>query len=114
MKLRFEDNTLRLRLSAEEVATFGETGQLASHVPLAPGPDGTLTYALQRAPDDSTAATTAVLRVAYLPGHLTVLIPETIARNWVASEEISLSASVQVADAVELRILVEKDLGCRH
>ena len=113
MKLRFEDNTLRLRLSTEELATFGETGHLVSHVPLAPGPEGTLTYALQRAPDDSTAAA-ETLRVAYLPGHLTVLVPETIAHNWVASEEISLSATIRVADATELRILVEKDLGCRH
>ncbi|MBO3271202.1 hypothetical protein F1C16_18585 [Hymenobacter sp. NBH84] len=113
MKLRFEDNTLRLRLSEEEVATFGETGQVASHVPLAPGPDGTLTYALQRAPDNSTAAAEA-LRVAYLPGRLTVLVPETVAHNWVASEEISLSATLHVAEATELRILVEKDLGCRH
>lgn len=113
MKLRFEDNTLRLRLSADEVAAFGETGHLAAHVPLAPGPEGRLTYALQRAPDDSTAAA-ETLRVAYLPGQLTVLVPETVARNWVASEEISLSATVHVADATELRILVEKDLGCRH
>jgi len=113
MKLRLEDNTLRLRLSAEEVAAFAQTGRLLTTVPLAPGPDGAFTYALQRTPDDSTAAA-AGLRVAYTPGSLTVLVPDTVAQHWVTTEEIGLSAQITMADVPDLRILVEKDLGCKH
>ncbi|UYZ59828.1 DUF7009 family protein [Hymenobacter latericus] len=113
MKLRLEDSTLRLRLSDEEVQQFAQTGHLASVVPLAPGPDGRLTYALQLADDDSTAAE-QTLRVAYTPGTLSVLVPASLAQRWLAPDQIGLSATLRLTDGNELRILVEKDLGCRH
>ena len=113
MKLRLEANSLRLRLSAEEVAEFAQTGHLATVVRLAPGADGLLTYVLQRTPNDSTAAAQG-LRVAYLPGHLTVLMPGAMARRWTTSDEIGLSVGAGGAETAGLRILVEKDLGCKH
>lgn len=113
MKLRLEDNSLRLRLSAEEVGAFAQTGRLATTLQLAPGPGGQLTYALQRTPNDSTAAAQG-LRVAYTPGSVTILVPDQVAHQWTGGEEISLSGEMSVADGADLRILVEKDLGCRH
>ena len=113
MKLRLEANSLRLRLSEEEVDEFAQTGHLATVVQLAPGAAGQLTYALQRAPDNSTAAAPG-LRVAYLPGRLTVLVPDLVARRWTASDEISLSTDLDSDETAELRILVEKDLDCKH
>ena len=113
MKLRLEADSLRLRLSEEEVGEFARTGHLTTVVRLAPGAAGLLTYALQRTPDDSTAAAQG-LRVAYLPGSLTVLVPDSVARRWTASDAISLSADVGNAETLGLRILVEKDLGCKH
>jgi hypothetical protein len=113
VKLRIEDNTLRLRLSDEEVAQFAAEGRVASVVPLAPGPDGRLTYALQQTDDDSTAAAQGV-RVAYTPGTLSVLVPASLASAWLEPEQISLNGTVDMADGQDLRILVEKDLGCRH
>ena len=113
MKLRLEDNSLRLRLADAEVAEFAQTGHLTTTLQLAPGAAGQLTYTLQRTPDDSTAAAPG-LRVAYLPGSLTVLVPDAVARRWTASDEISLSADLRTDETTELRILVEKDLGCKH
>ncbi|OON66985.1 DUF7009 family protein [Hymenobacter sp. CRA2] len=113
MKLRIEDNTLRLRLSEEEVAQFAAAGRVAAVVPLAPGPEGQLTYALQQTDDDSTAAA-QTLRVAYTPGALSVLVPKALGQAWLGPEQISLTATVDMADGHDLRILVEKDLGCRH
>ncbi|GAB2940764.1 hypothetical protein GCM10027048_01440 [Hymenobacter coalescens] len=113
MKLRIEDNSLRLRLSEEEVARFAAAGRLATAVPLAPGPEGQLTYALQQTDDDSTAAA-QTLRVAYSPGALSVLVPATLAQAWLQPDQVSLVGTVDVADGQHLRILVEKDLGCRH
>ncbi|GAB3835556.1 DUF7009 family protein [Hymenobacter jeollabukensis] len=113
MKLRIEDNTLRLRLSDEEVAQFAHAGRVEAVVPLAPGPAGQFTYALQLTDDDSTAAAQA-LRVAYTPGSLSVLVPAALAQAWLEPAEISLAGTVDMTDGQELRILVEKDLGCRH
>jgi hypothetical protein len=108
MKLRLEDNSLRLRLSAEEVAQFAQTGRVAAVVPLAPGPAGQLSYALQLVPDDSTAAEPG-LRVAYTPGALEVLVPAALAHRWLPPEQISLETTVDLPDGQRLRILVEKD-----
>ena len=108
MKLRLEDNSLRLRLAAEEVAQLAQTGHVAAVVPLAPGPGGQLRYAIQRVPDDSTAAE-QTLRVAYTPGNIDVLLPDTLAQRWLQPTEVTLEAAVPLADGQTLRILVEKD-----
>ncbi|SHL67449.1 DUF7009 family protein [Hymenobacter psychrotolerans] len=110
MKLRLEDNTLRLRLSAEEVADFGRTGQLQTVVPLGPAALDTLTYVLVRA----AGLGGLELQLAYSPGHITVQVPAAVADEWTASETISLRCSYPVAGNQVLHILVEKDLGCKH
>ena len=109
MKLRLEDNTLRLRLSAEEVTAFGHAGRLHTVVPLGPSSADVLTYILER-----TMATGSELRLAYTPGHITVLVPAALADEWMATETISLRGSYPVAGNQVLHILVEKDLGCKH
>lgn len=108
MKLRLEDKSLRLRLATEEVAQFAQTGRVAAVVPLAPGPEGQLSYALQRVPNDSTAAEQQ-LRVAYTPGIIDVLVPDALAQRWLQPAEVTLEAPVTLADGQTLRILVEKD-----
>lgn len=110
MKLRLEDNTLRLRLSPEEVTEFGRAGRLHTIVPLGPASADTLTYSLERAAD----ATGPELRLAYTPGKITVRVPPQLADEWTAAETISLRGSYPVAGNQVLHILVEKDLGCKH
>jgi hypothetical protein len=110
MKLRLEDNTLRLRLSSEEVTTFQQQGRLETVVPLGPSVSDRLVYALQR---DETAPDSA-LNIAYTAGRVVVRLPPQIADDWTASEEVSLRGSVPVADNQVVHILVEKDLGCKH
>ncbi|RTQ46735.1 hypothetical protein EJV47_20385 [Hymenobacter gummosus] len=108
MKLRLEDDSLRLRLSTEDLAQFAQTGRVAVTVPLAPGPTGRLSYALQQTPDSSTAAEQA-LRVAYTPGALEVLVPAALAQGWLQPGEVGLEGRLDVADGQTLRIIVEKD-----
>ncbi|QNH62457.1 DUF7009 family protein [Hymenobacter sediminicola] len=109
MKLRLEDNTLRLRLSQEEVKEFGHAGQLHTVVPLGPAPTDTLTYTLERTADASLE-----LRLAYTPGRITVQVPSVLSDEWTTTETISLRGSYPVAGNQVLHILVEKDLGCKH
>lgn len=108
MKLRLEDNTLRLRLAPPEVATFREKGHLETVVPLGLTPVDQLTYTLER---DADAPAVTVRREM---GRLRVLVPAAVADAWTATNEISLRGQQEVIDNQVLYILVEKDLGCKH
>jgi len=111
MKLRLEENSLRLRLSEAEVRQFATAGQVAYTIVFGPAPGQTLRYSLERLPE---AAPTATVQVRYDAGSLAVEVPAAIARQWTDTENIGFKAQVLVAEAQELRILVEKDLDCRH
>jgi hypothetical protein len=111
MKLRLEENSLRLRLSEAEVQQFAATGCVAYTIVFGPAPGQTLCYSLERLPDEALAS---AVQVRYAAGALAVAVPATIARNWTDTENIGFKASVLVAEGQELRILVEKDLDCRH
>ncbi|SNR51371.1 MULTISPECIES: DUF7009 family protein [Hymenobacter] len=107
MKLRIEDNSLRLRLSAEEVEQFATVGRVAALVPLGPAAADSLTYALER-------AETEEFRVTYGAGALTVKVPATLANHWTSTDQNGLSATLMVAENQPLKILIEKDLDCLH
>jgi len=111
MKLRLEENSLRLRLSEEEVRHFAATGQVVYTIAFGPAPGQTLRYSLERLPD---ATPTTAVQVRYEAGALAVEVPAPIARNWADTENIGFKAQVLVAEGQELRILVEKDLDCHH
>jgi hypothetical protein len=111
MKLRLEENSLRLRLSEAEVQQFVHTGRVAYTLVFGPGPDQTLVYSLEKLP--ATAAAVAV-QVRYAAGALAVEVPAALAHEWTATEKNGFSAQIVVAEGRELRILVEKDLDCRH
>jgi hypothetical protein len=111
MKLRLEENSLRLRVSENEVQQFAATGQLAYTIVFGPAPGQTLRYSLERLPD---AAPATVVQVRYDAGALAVEVPAAIARNWTDTENIGFKAQVLVAEGQELRIVVEKDLDSHH
>ena len=130
MKLRLEDNTLRLRLSAAEVQTFAATGRVQAATHLGPGPSQQLSYALERsdvlAADDASPAPVGaglpppepeIIEAAglrYTPGRITVLVPAALAEEWTTTTRAGFSAEILVFESNKLRILVEKDLDCRH
>jgi len=111
MKLRLEENSLRLRLSEAEVRQFAATGRVAYTIAFGPGPGQTLDYALERLPEASAAPG---VQVRYAAGALAVEVPAALARSWTDTENIGFKGQVLVAEGQELRILVEKDLDCRH
>ena len=109
MKLRLEDNTLRLRLDPPEVAAFHAAGRLETVVPLGLSAAECLTYTLERDAD------APVLTVRYVPGFVRVLLPAAVAAAWTADPDaVSLRGQLEVAENQFLHILVEKDLGCKH
>ena len=110
MKLRIEDNTLRLRLSPEEVAEFGQLGRLQTVVPLGLQPTDQLTYTLER--DAAAPGNSPTLR--YEQNCIRILLPPALADHWLTPDEVSLRGEIEVAANQRVHILVEKDLGCKH
>ena len=103
MKLRIKGDSLRLRLTRGEVQQLAEVGRVEERVHISP--QGVLVYRVQRAP------AAAALGAAFADGVIEIQVPETIAREWCASELVTLEA-VQHHGAVDLRIVVEKDFAC--
>ena len=110
MKLRIEDDTLRLRLSQVEVQEFAKKGRVAAVVHFGPGPQQQMTYALERAAEASASA----VQVRFDSTGLTVLVPTAVATAWTSTEQNGFSENLPLAEAQHLRVLVEKDLDCRH
>ncbi|GAC1368228.1 MAG: hypothetical protein NVS3B25_11740 [Hymenobacter sp.] len=115
MKLRIEDDTLRLRLSAGEVREFAHCGRVEGSVHFGSGPEQRLTYALERGSEPAqTVPDVEPVQVNYQPGALTVLVPFALAKAWVETSQNGFSHDLPLAKNQHLRILVEKDLDCRH
>jgi hypothetical protein len=115
MKLRIEDDTLRLRLSSGEVEEFARTGRVESFVHFGTTPEQRLTYALERGSEPAqTLPHAEPVQVHYEPGSLTVLVPFALAKAWVETDQNGFSHDLPLAENQRLHILVEKDLDCRH
>jgi hypothetical protein len=97
MKLRLNDNELRLRLSQSEVNHLGAYGRIAVEIKFA---TGTLSYSLESAEHSAAAFENGSIRIA---------LPEAQVRHWIDSDETGIETS-----SGSLRILVEKDFACLH
>jgi hypothetical protein len=107
MKLRIEDNSLRLRLSEAEVQQFADAGRVAAVLPLGPTNADQLTYALERVETED-------FRVTYGAGAITVKVPAALAIHWTSTDQNGFSATLLLSEAQSLNVLIEKDLDCRH
>lgn len=103
MKLRIKGPSLRLRLTQGEVRALAEAGRVEEQVPFGGGM--ILIYRVSR----DAAATH--LSASFAGGLLEVRVPEALAREWCASQQVTLAGS-QEATPQALRITVEKDFAC--
>ncbi|WP_345058652.1 DUF7009 family protein [Hymenobacter glaciei] len=115
MKLRIEDDTLRLRLSQGELDEFAQNGRVEGAVHFGLNPEQRLTYSLERGSErPETMPNEEPVQIHYEPGALTVLVPFVLAKTWVETDQTGFTHNLPLADNQHLRILVEKDLDCRH
>lgn len=105
MKLRIQGDSLRLRLTKSEVATFDEKGRVADTVRFGPDDSEMLTYELVR------SATHPAPGVEFNGGELVVYLPREQADAWVKTDRVGVQGS-QEAGPSRLSILVEKDFRC--
>ena len=101
MKLRIQDNSLRLRLNQTEVARLDEQGSVESAIQFSA--DCVLHYSVSVSRDLESPA------VRYDVNSIRVFLPEAMAKLWAKSHEITIES---VDSGV--RLLVEKDFQCLH
>ena len=98
MKLRFHNDSLRLRVSQAEMARLAETGRVEDTLTFAPG--RTLSYSLE---------TGAALAAAFDGQRISIVVPAAAAKHWMASDETGIEGA-----SGPLKVLVEKDFRCLH
>jgi hypothetical protein len=102
MKIRIEDNSVRLRLRRSEVDTLAETGELWASTDF---PEGTFSYGLK------AQAGLKDLRAALQDRALVVYIPEKWSATWLASPRVGFDTKMELNNNT-LHLLVEKDFVC--
>ncbi len=106
LKLRIQRNSLRLRVSRSDLATFVATGRLEETIYFGSGEAAKLTYVLASDGDRSS------IDVESGPGWFTVFLPGEAARAWSTSGDVGIAGEVGVGARGALSVLVEKDFAC--
>ena len=102
MKLRFRNNSLRLRVNQNEVRGLVSGAVLEEQV-VFPG-NGRIAYTLQ-------SCSAAVPEASFRQGVIRVLAPHQQVEEWANSQSIGMYFEFP-ADGTSLKIAIEKDLEC--
>jgi hypothetical protein len=102
MKLRFRQNSLRLRVNRREVEGLASGQTLAEHVRF-PG-DTDFAYTLQALPSGGPHA-------EFKNGVIRVEVPNSELQNWASTDAIGIYFELP-ANGASLKVAVEKDLEC--
>jgi len=79
MKLRIRGNSIRLRLSQQNVKVFGEKGRVEDSIQFGATAGGKLTYVLE-------TADVKKLKSEFADNTITVFVPKELAKMWVESQ----------------------------
>jgi hypothetical protein len=103
MKLRIRGNSIRLRLLRGEAAELGAIGKVSE----------TINFGAQKLIYTVRASReTTNIAAHFAENEIIILLPDKLAREWVESNEISLTAEQKITQTETLKILVEKDFVC--
>jgi hypothetical protein len=102
MKLRIQGNSLRLRLTRNEVAQLHDGGRVESSIEFGPG--RTLTYALESSPQAASVVASFDGRAIF------VAVPTPLITTWAEGDTISIEGPLQAG----VQVLIEKDFQCLH
>jgi hypothetical protein len=108
MKLRFQSNSIRLRLKQAEVAQLVKTGRVQEKVIMGNGPWDVFHYAVE-----ASHAVSKPQAILEKKGVL-VQVPIGAIARWAESDEVGIEGKVRVGDEKELHVLIEKDFACVH
>ena len=103
MKLRIDGDSLRIRVSEDELAAFQRDGRVEDKTRFGPGM--ALTYCLVR--DQSTTDPRADLN----GGAIHIRLPADACNTWCTSDEEAIQGRQAIGGDQQLDIVVEKDLS---
>lgn len=102
MKLRIKGNSLRLRLSKQDVEKLVVAKYIEERTSFG---NNIFRYALQTKDGGELSAD-------FDGGMITVFMPEILIKDWAVNDVTGFNTTLQVSDAESLYILVEKDFQC--
>jgi len=105
MKIRCEQNSLRLRLRKSELVQLRAEHWLESGLHF---PDGQgFCWELVLDPEAADVAAT------FSTGRLSVQVPAPAAQQWMDSDDVAIEAFLTLGDGTALHVLIEKDFPCK-
>ena len=102
MKLRIRGDSIRFRLKVSEVQSIGDGRGVTEETHF---PESAMSYALD-------VTDVAAMDAQFADNRITVRIPRELARNWAATDEVSMYAELALGNGNSLSLLVEKDFRC--
>src|SRR5258708_14277533 len=103
MKLRIQANSIRLRLSRNEVERFGVSGCNSETVEFEPGNHFTYSF-----------STGESLGAVHNTDGIHIVVPHQLAQDWVLTDRVSIEGVQPQPGGRTLDILIEKDFKCIH
>jgi hypothetical protein len=106
MKIRFDQQSLRLRVRKSDLTKLQASG-LIEEVVFFPENKFSYTLGLKDVEKD--------ISVTINEQNIAVYIPSEMAEKWINSEEVGLYVSIPTEHAgISLHIIIEKDFPCKH
>ncbi|WP_200975855.1 hypothetical protein [Echinicola sp. 20G] len=107
MKLRINNNAIRLRLSQTEVDKIGKGLSVTEQLFLGSKAMG-LAYSL--VPDENAST----IQATYFDNLLKITVPKSMSTPWATTDEVSMRSTQHASSDFENLILIEKDFQCLH
>ena len=103
MKLRFEKNSLRLRVRKSDVAELKQQGFITESVEM---PGNVLTYELR-------ILDIAAPQALFKDNAVVATIPRNIAAEWLNTDEVGIYHMISMDNNRTLELVIEKDFPCK-
>ena len=106
MKLRLKNNSVRLRLTQNEIDLFNDSGHVEETIEFGVEPHQQFVYRLE------SSADTESMRAIFEDNRITIFLPKTQADEWANTRQIGVESSQEIGGGKTLRLLIEKDFAC--
>ncbi|GGF49447.1 DUF7009 family protein [Echinicola rosea] len=107
MKLRINNNSIRLRLTQTEVQQVAAGKSITEHLLVGRNKPG-LEYSL------ILEGNAQEVEAIFEDNHLKIILPEALAFAWASTDEVSIRHVQHEGQSYENILLIEKDFQCLH